>query len=91
MTARLEDRVAGRPELPPLLVADAVRAALREDLGRAGDITSAATIPADAVAEAEFGARDAGVLAGLAFAEAAFREVDPSVRFTALMRRRPAP
>ena len=36
------------PELPPLLVDGAVRAALAEDLGRAGDITSAATIPADA-------------------------------------------
>jgi nicotinate-nucleotide pyrophosphorylase (carboxylating) len=74
------------PELPSLLVADAVRAALREDLGRAGDITSAATIPADATAEAVFGARQEGVLAGLALAEAAFREIDPTVVFTALMR-----
>jgi len=72
------------PVLPPLLVADAVRMALREDLGRAGDITSAATIPADARAEAVFAARDAGSLAGLALAEAAFREMDPSVTFTAI-------
>ncbi len=74
------------PELPALLITDAVRAALREDLGRAGDITSAATIPADATAEAVFGSRQEGVLAGLALAEAAFREIDPKVVFTALMR-----
>ena len=74
------------PDLPSLLVTDAVRAALKEDLGRAGDITSAATIPADAIAEAVFGARQPGVLAGLALAEAAFREIDPSVSFTALKR-----
>lgn len=74
------------PILPPLIVTDAIRAALREDLGRAGDITSAATIPADAEAEAVFAARDAGVLAGLALAEAAFREVDPAVRFEAFKR-----
>jgi len=74
------------PELPALLVTEAVRAALKEDLGRAGDITSAATIPAGATAEAVFGARQAGVLAGLALAETAFREIDPSVAFTALKR-----
>ncbi|HET7715894.1 MAG TPA: carboxylating nicotinate-nucleotide diphosphorylase [Bauldia sp.] len=74
------------PPLPPLIVAAAVRAALREDLGRAGDITSAATIPADAVAEAVFGARQEGVLAGLALAEAAFREMDPAVVFIAVKR-----
>lgn len=74
------------PELPPLLVADAVRAALREDLGRTGDITSAATIPADATAEAVFAARQEGVLSGVALAEAAFREIDPKVAFTALKR-----
>lgn len=73
------------PVLPPLLVTEAVRAALREDLGRAGDITSAATIPPGATAEAVFGARDAGVLSGLALAEAAFREIDPAVIFAAEM------
>jgi len=77
-------RLPKLPVLPPLLVTDAVRMALREDLGRAGDITSAATIPADAQAEAVFAARDPGALAGLALAEAAFREMDPSVTFTAM-------
>jgi nicotinate-nucleotide pyrophosphorylase (carboxylating) len=74
--------VADLPALPSILVADAVRAALKEDLGRAGDITSAATIPADKSARAVIVARRPGVLAGLALAEAAFREVDQSLRFT---------
>jgi nicotinate-nucleotide pyrophosphorylase (carboxylating) len=73
------------PKLDPSLVAGAVRAALAEDLGQAGDITSAATIPAEATATATFGARKAGVLAGLPLAEAAFRQVDPSVRFEAVL------
>jgi nicotinate-nucleotide pyrophosphorylase (carboxylating) len=71
--------------LPGSLIDDAVRAALREDLGAAGDITSAATIPASATATATFGARKAGVLAGLPLAEAAFREIDPAIRFTAIL------
>jgi nicotinate-nucleotide pyrophosphorylase (carboxylating) len=71
--------------LAPELVADAVAAALREDLGSAGDITSAATIPADATATATFGARQPGVIAGLPLAAAAFRAIDPAVRFEALM------
>ena len=74
------------PDLPRLLVADAVRAALKEDLGRAGDITSDATIPADVPARAVIASRRPGVLAGLALAECAFREVDPAVGFVALRR-----
>jgi len=70
------------PALPDDLVAGAVAAALREDLGSAGDITSAATIPADATATATFGARKAGVIAGLPLAREAFRAVDAAVRFT---------
>lgn len=72
------------PGLPPQLVVEAVRAALREDIG-AGDITSAATIPAAAHATATFGARKPGVLAGLPLAEAAFREVDPTIRCEAIL------
>jgi nicotinate-nucleotide pyrophosphorylase (carboxylating) len=72
------------PALPPELVAAAVDAALREDLGAAGDITSAATIPASATAIATFGARQPGVLAGLPFAAAAFRAIDPTVQFEAM-------
>jgi nicotinate-nucleotide pyrophosphorylase (carboxylating) len=62
--------------LSPLLVEDAVERALAEDLGRAGDITSAATIPADASAEAVIAARRPGVIAGLALAAAAFRSAE---------------
>jgi len=75
--------VSGLPALPSFLVADAVRAALKEDLGRAGDITSDATIPAGARATAQIATRKPGVLAGLALAERAFHEVDPTVLFTA--------
>ncbi len=71
------------PKLPDLMIAEAVRAALKEDLGRAGDITSAATIPADATATAYLVTRKAGVLAGLDVAAAAFRAVDPAIRFDA--------
>ena len=75
--------MSGLPTLPDLLIAGAVRAALKEDFGRAGDITSAATIPADAMATAFLVTRRAGVLAGLDVAACAFREVDPSIRFDA--------
>jgi len=71
------------PQLPGLLVEDAVRAALAEDLGRAGDITSAATIPPDATAKAVLATRQDGVLAGMPLALAAFRLVDPAVKFEA--------
>ena len=69
------------PELPPMLVADAVRLALAEDLGRAGDITSAATVPASATAEAVIAARKPGTLAGMPLARAAFQQMDPSLAF----------
>lgn len=71
------------PQLPALLVEDAVRAALLEDFGRAGDITSNATIPPDATATALLSTRREGVLSGMALAETAFRLVDPAIRFEA--------
>ena len=69
------------PVLPKLLVEDAVRAALAEDLGRAGDITTLATIPSDAQAVAVIAARESGVVAGLALAAAAFALSDADIRF----------
>ncbi len=69
------------PPLSPLAVRGAVTAALREDLGRVGDITSAATIPADATAEAMLVAREPGVIAGLDIAAATFAALDPEVAF----------
>lgn len=70
-------------ELPPMLVEEAVRAALTEDLGRAGDITTQATIPANAQAHAAIVARDRGVVAGLAAARAAFALSDRDILFEA--------
>jgi nicotinate-nucleotide pyrophosphorylase (carboxylating) len=69
--------------LNPLLIDDAVRRALEEDLGRAGDITTLATIPAGATASAVIASRKPGILSGLPLAQAAFRVYDPAVRFTA--------
>ncbi|KAG0919075.1 hypothetical protein G6F68_021564 [Rhizopus microsporus] len=48
-----------------------VRAALLEDLGRAGDLTTDAIVPADAVAETRLVSRQEGVLAGLDLARLA--------------------
>ena len=72
---------------PPaaLLVEPIVRAALEEDLGRAGDITSELTIPAEKAATARFVARRPGRIAGLICAEAAFRLIDPQVAFQAAL------
>ena len=75
--------LAPNPFLSPLVVEDAVRRALDEDLGRAGDITSAATIPEGKRARAKLAARKPGVLAGLACAAEAFRQLDPAIEFRA--------
>ncbi|MBM3547200.1 MAG: carboxylating nicotinate-nucleotide diphosphorylase [Alphaproteobacteria bacterium] len=66
--------------LPNLLIEPVVRAALLEDLGRAGDITSAAVVPESARATGVFAARQPGVVAGIDCALAAFRLVDPAVQ-----------
>ncbi|HQT63347.1 MAG: nicotinate-nucleotide diphosphorylase (carboxylating) [Acidocella sp. 20-57-95] len=71
--------------LPYLLVEQAVRAGLLEDLGRAGDITSDAVIPAGSRANCALVARDAGVVAGLDFARTSFALIDPSIDFTVFM------
>lgn len=68
-------------KLPPELVAQAVTAALAEDLGTAGDITTDATVSADAHGEAAIVVRQPGVVAGLDLAEAAFKALDPEVQF----------
>ncbi len=62
-----------------------MRAALAEDFGRAGDITTQATIPETARARAVIAAREAGIVAGLGVAACAFRLVDPAVVFTPAM------
>ncbi len=65
----------------PLLYEDLVRRALLEDLGRAGDITTDAIVPAGRTASAVIVARAPGRLAGLDAALHAFRLLDPSCRF----------
>lgn len=72
--------------LPPMLVAQAVSEALSEDLGTRGDITTLSTVSADAQAAATFGARQAGVIAGLDVAREAFRAFDSNVAFEAMVR-----
>ncbi len=53
--------------------------AIREDFGKAGDLTSAATIPADRKGKAVFVAREAGVLAGLPACRRIIERVDPKL------------
>jgi len=67
--------------LPDLLIAPIVRAALAEDLGRAGDVTGQACIAPDARLSAVFATRQAGVVCGAACARLAIAELDPSARF----------
>jgi nicotinate-nucleotide pyrophosphorylase (carboxylating) len=69
------------PDLPPPLVSEVVRVALAEDLGLAGDITSAATILSASRARAMIAARKPGVVAGLALAAEAFRQIDAGIAF----------
>lgn len=65
------------PALPDLLIEPVIRAALAEDLGRAGDVTAAACIPEDAQMKAVFAARKDGVMAGGACARLALHALDP--------------
>ena len=58
---------------------------LAEDLGDGGDVTSRATIAADARFAAEMIGREPIVVAGIALAEAFFRKLDPSVRIERLV------
>ena len=68
--------------MSPLIVDDLVSRALREDFGDAGDVTTLATIPADAVTRATIAARKPGTIAGVDAALAAFRLVDPAISAT---------
>ena len=65
--------------LPRVLIEPLVAAALREDLGRAGDLTTDAIVPADAGARLTIRARQPGVVAGLDLARLAFALVDPAI------------
>jgi nicotinate-nucleotide pyrophosphorylase (carboxylating) len=66
-------------KLPRLLIEPVVAAALREDLGGLGDITSDTVVPGDTQADTLIVARQAGVVSGLDVAALAFALVDPSL------------
>ena len=65
--------------LPALMLEPIVRAALLEDLGRAGDVTTDAIVPASAHAETALVARQPGIVAGLDLAATAFRLIEPAI------------
>ena len=72
--------------ISPLEIEDAVTRALAEDLGRAGDITSIATVPEDTSGQAVVVARKAGTVSGLPLVEAAFRRLSPYIEIAASSR-----
>jgi nicotinate-nucleotide pyrophosphorylase (carboxylating) len=72
--------------LSPLAIDEAVARALAEDLGRAGDMTSVATVVEDTRGRAVMAAREGGVIAGLPVAAAVFRRLDPAVEIAAHLR-----
>ncbi|HVI61271.1 MAG TPA: carboxylating nicotinate-nucleotide diphosphorylase [Bradyrhizobium sp.] len=72
--------------LSPLAIEEATTRALDEDLGRAGDVTSIATIPESAKAHAVLVARQAGVIAGLPLAIATFRKLSADILIQAYLR-----
>ena len=70
--------------LTSFVIEPLVRMALAEDLGRAGDITSDSTVPAETRARVVIAAREEGRIAGMDIAEAAFRMVDPDLKIKRL-------
>ncbi len=72
-------------ELPGFDLDAFVRATLAEDLGAGGDITSMATIPADARFGGTMDSRDAIIVAGLPIAEVFFRALEPAMEIEILV------
>jgi nicotinate-nucleotide pyrophosphorylase (carboxylating) len=71
-----------RPTPPyPLTYEPLLRLALAEDLGRAGDLTTEATVPPEKLARAQVVARRGGSIAGLPMAERVFALLDAAVEF----------
>ena len=65
-------------QLPDIMIDPVVRMALAEDLGRAGDVTAQACIPAGSRMRAIVGARKPGVLAGMGCMRLAVLAMDPA-------------
>ena len=72
--------------ISPLEIEDAVTRALAEDLGRAGDVTSIATIPVGTPSKTVLAARKAGTIAGLPLVAAAFRKLAPDIEIVPIAR-----
>jgi nicotinate-nucleotide pyrophosphorylase (carboxylating) len=70
----------------PLEIDDAVNRALAEDLGRAGDVTSIATIPPGTPSRTVLVARKPGTIAGLPLVAACFRRLSPDIEITPAVR-----
>jgi nicotinate-nucleotide pyrophosphorylase (carboxylating) len=73
------------PPLPQLLIEPLVRAALVEDLGRAGDLTTDSIVPPEETMSGVIAARGSGVLAGQDLAALAFALVDPAIAVERLL------
>ena len=71
--------------LPDLILEPMVRAALMEDLGQNGDITTRAVIPASATYAARLNAREDGVVSGMQIARIAFHLVDAGLKVETLL------
>jgi nicotinate-nucleotide pyrophosphorylase (carboxylating) len=82
----MTDLVAPGAFLSQFIIQEAVKRALDEDFGRAGDITSSATLPEGIQAKAKLVARKAGTIAGLPCAARAFRSLAPNIKFDAHVR-----
>ena len=74
------------PPLSPVLIEPAVQAALAEDLGTGGDMTTDNVVPESARAEIAIVPRKPGRIAGLDLALTAFRLVDPRIQVETLVR-----
>ncbi len=74
--------MTGVAPLPDLMLEPLVRAALLEDLGRAGDITTDAIVPDTLRTRCVLRAREPGVVAGIDLARLAFALVDPRLQVT---------
>ncbi len=73
------------PPLPDMILEPLIRAALAEDLGTFGDLTTRTVIPAGTRYSARIRAREPGVASGMQLAAIAFRLIDPALEFRALV------
>lgn len=68
--------------LPDIILEPLVKAALHEDMGQNGDITTRSVIPPETHYQANLNARDEGVVSGMQIAAITFRLIDPTLDIT---------